>query len=366
MTAHYVMVGGFLGAGKTTTLLRAGAWLAQRGKRVGLIMNDQSEALVDTALARARAFAVEEIAGGCFCCRFNSLTEAAARLTAEVRPDVFLAEPVGSCTDLAATVALPLRHMYADRYRVAPLSVVVDPERASRVLGLEPGRVFSPKVEYIYTKQLEEADVLVINKIDRVAPERVATLRSALQGRLPDARIVAMSARTGEGVGDWIGSLLDEQPGGRVLDIDYDTYSEGEALLGWLNCTASLSGGPVEADDWLRGVATAIHRDLAAEGLEIAHLKLTLLPSDGHGIAVVNATRTDIAPELTFSLDAQIDHAEVTINLRAEADPERLERAVRAALSPGAVDSGVSITVQHLERFRPARPVPTHRMAGVR
>jgi Ni2+-binding GTPase involved in maturation of urease and hydrogenase len=363
MIAYYLMVGGFLGAGKTTALLKAAAYLTGRGRRVGLIMNDQSDALVDTALVRAQAFPVEEIAGGCFCCRFNTLTDAAAKLTAESRPDVFLAEPVGSCTDLAATVALPLRHLYADQYRVAPLSVLVDPDRALRVLGVESGRAFSPKVEYIYAKQLEEADVLVINKIDRLSPERLALLRSTLEERFPSARIVAISARSGDGVAPWIDGLLDDTPAGRVLDIDYDTYAEGESLLGWLNCTARLAGAPVDADQFLKGLATTIHADLAADGIEIAHLKLTLVPPDGQGIAVVNATRTDRDPELAFSLDADVDEAEITVNLRAEADPERLEHAVRNAANASG-DGRATLTIDHLERFRPGRPVPTHRMVG--
>ena len=365
MIAHYLMVGGFLGAGKTTALLKAAAYLTGRGRRVGLIMNDQSDALVDTALVRAQAFPVEEIAGGCFCCRFNTLTDAAAKLAAESRPDVFLAEPVGSCTDLAATVALPLRHMYADRYRVAPLSVLVDPDRALRVLGVESGRAFSPKVEYIYTKQLEEADVLVINKIDRLSPERLALLRSTLEQRFPAARVVEISARTGDGVAAWIDGLLDDAPGGRVLEIDYDTYAEGEALLGWLNGTATLTGSDVEADDLLKGLASKVHRDLAADGIEIAHLKLTLVPEDGQGISVVNATRTDREPELGFALDGQVDRAEITVNLRAEAEPGRLEQAVRQAFGASRPD-GASLEIAHLERFRPGRPVPTHRMAAAR
>ena len=49
------------------------------GKRVGLITNDQAGGLVDTRLLRGQGFATEEIAGGCFCCRFNTLVEAAAR-----------------------------------------------------------------------------------------------------------------------------------------------------------------------------------------------------------------------------------------------------------------------------------------------
>ncbi len=94
------------------------------------------------------------------------MTDAADRLTRDARPDVFLAEPVGSCTDLKATVQYPLRRLYGDDYRVAPLSVLVDPMRAARMLGLEAGRSFSPKVLYVYEKQLEEADVIVINKSD--------------------------------------------------------------------------------------------------------------------------------------------------------------------------------------------------------
>ncbi len=140
MSADYIMVGGFLGAGKTTAMLRLAEHLTQRGQRVGLITNDQSQGLVDTSIVASNGYPVEEITGGCFCCRFNSLTDAADRLTRDARPDVFLAEPVGSCTDLRATVQYPLRRLYGDDYRVAPLSVLVDPMRAARMLGLEPGR----------------------------------------------------------------------------------------------------------------------------------------------------------------------------------------------------------------------------------
>ena len=159
--ARYIMLGGFLGAGKTTALAKLARWLSDRGLRVGLITNDQGSQLVDTTVLRARGFPVEEIAGGCFCCRFNSLIEAAERLTANSRPEVFLAEPVGSCTDLVATVTYPLRKIYGEAFTIAPLSVLVDPVRARRIFGLEDGGNFSEKVRYIYRKQLEEAETRV-------------------------------------------------------------------------------------------------------------------------------------------------------------------------------------------------------------
>src|SRR5918996_1056519 len=198
MNADYVMIGGFLGAGKTTAVLALAHWLAVSGRRVGLITNDQSIGLVDTALAAAAGFPVEEITGGCFCCRFNSLTEAADRLQQRMAPDVFIAEPVGSCTDLRAAVSYPLRRIYGEEYEIAPLSVLVDPIRAGRILGLQPGKTFSEKVLYVYDKQLEEADIIVINKTDLLDAEQLESLTSALASKYPKAQIIAMSARTGE------------------------------------------------------------------------------------------------------------------------------------------------------------------------
>ena len=161
--ARYIMIGGFLGAGKTTAVGQLAQYIDQKSLKVGLITNDQGSGLVDTASLRAKGFATEEIPGGCFCCRFNSLMDAANRLNESSRPDVFVAEPVGSCTDLVATVTYPLRRIYGNAFRIAPLSVLVDPIRAQRILGLAEGGRFSDKVVYIYRKQLEEANVIVIN-----------------------------------------------------------------------------------------------------------------------------------------------------------------------------------------------------------
>ncbi|PAW87258.1 MAG: cobalamin biosynthesis protein P47K, partial [Pedosphaera sp. Tous-C6FEB] len=83
------MLGGFLGAGKTTAVAKLAERLIAQDQRVGLITNDQGKELVDTAMLRSRGFATEEIPGGCFCCRFNSLVDAANKLKADARPEVF-------------------------------------------------------------------------------------------------------------------------------------------------------------------------------------------------------------------------------------------------------------------------------------
>jgi hypothetical protein len=315
----------------------------------------------------SHGFPVEEITGGCFCCRFNSLVDAAGRLAEGARPDIFIAEPVGSCTDLRASVSYPLRRMYGDSYTIAPLSVVLDPVRALRALDVEPGRSFTAKVLYVYRKQLEEASIIAINKVDAIEPARIASLRDALTREYPKARLFEVSARTGQGLDAWFDVLTrDEAAVDADLDIDYETYGEGEALLGWVNATMRVAGADFDGNAFLRAFAIRIAGTLGAGGIEIAHLKMTLAPIGGDvgggDLAVLNQVRNEHAAELSHRLDGEISRGELIVNLRAEGDPARLAAAVEdAALDAGDTQSLVVTTV-HQEHFRPGRPQPTHRL----
>jgi Ni2+-binding GTPase involved in maturation of urease and hydrogenase len=366
MTADYVMIGGFLGAGKTTAVLALAESLTAKGRRVGLITNDQSVGLVDTALAAAGGFPVEEITGGCFCCRFTSLTEAAERLQERSAPEVFIAEPVGSCTDLRASVSYPLRRLYGASYRVAPLSVLVDPIRALRIFGLEQGRVFSSRVQYVYEKQLEEADLIVINKIDLIDEGRLHRLRSELMARFPRAEVLAISARQGTGVADWVARIFATELGLVASpDVDYDVYADGEARLGWFNAALHVtSDGMSDGNQLLMALARAIQRRLAAEDVEIAHCKMTLTAEElGDDIAALNLVRSDGVPELSHQLDDPLAAGELLLNLRAEASPDRLQVAVQEAIAEAARATGVRFRTVHTEAFSPPPPKPTYRMA---
>ncbi len=361
--ARYIMLGGFLGAGKTTAVAALAQHLGALGQRVGLITNDQGSELVDTTMLRARGYETEEITGGCFCCRFNTLTEAAQKLTERTRPDVFIAEPVGSCTDLVATVTYPLRRIYGEAFSIAPLSVLVDPIRAERVLGLAPGGNFSSKVTYIYRKQLEEADLLVITKSDLLDSARLERLRSALTTEFPGKEVLAVSVRGGTGLAPWFDQISSaEQPERATMLVDYEIYAEGEALLGWLNATLQLSSAePFDTDTVLRDFASRVQRQLSANGAEIAHLKMTLSPDGGLGdVAAVNLVRNDFVPELSLRLEEPITSGQLIVNCRAEAAPETIRAAVEAAAAE-LTASGVTARTEHLEFFRPGKPQPTHR-----
>ena len=361
--ARYIMIGGFLGAGKTTAVAALAQHLVRQGSRVGLITNDQGSELVDTAMLRSKGFATEEIPGGCFCCRFNSLVDAAGKLDETTRPDVFIAEPVGSCTDLVATVTYPLRRIYGDRFAIAPLSVLVDPIRAARIFGLAEGGRFSEKVLYIYRKQLEEADLIVISKSELLDAPAHEKLRARLAAEFPHAEILAVSVRENRGIAEWFTRIATgEQQARTTMDVDYEIYAEGEALLGWLNATVQLAHATgFDSDAVLKTLAGDIQQRLAPA--EIAHLKMTLSPDGGLGdIAAINLVRSDFVPELSLSLEAPVTGGQVIVNARAEASPEALRDAVREAVAalPERFP-GLTAQLDHLEHFRPGKPTPTHR-----
>jgi Ni2+-binding GTPase involved in maturation of urease and hydrogenase len=359
--ARYIMIGGFLGAGKTTAILKLADHLRRQGRRVGLITNDQGTGLVDTQMAEASHFAVEEISGGCFCCRFDSLANASQKLTALTRPDVLIAEPVGSCTDLMATVNLPMQQLYGNEFVVAPLSVLVDPIRAQRSLGLGGGKQFAPKVTYIYLKQLEEADIIVINKSDLLTVGQANELQAALKGKFPRAEVFLVSARNGTGLQPWFDRILTgELTAAGIMDVDYIAYGVGEAMLGWLNATFRLAQPqPVDGNALLLRIANALRDRLAQADAEVAHLKMTLTAAgDGLDIAVTNLVRTDATPELSFQLAEPFTAGELTVNLRAQAEPATLERIVREVAGEfGAV-------LDKIACFKPGQPNPTHRVDG--
>jgi G3E family GTPase len=360
---RFVMVGGFLGAGKTTTLARLARLYTERGQRVGLVTNDQAQDLVDTTSLRGQGFPVEEVAGACFCCRFDELVSKVGQLEQGDRPDVILAEPVGSCTDLVATVVQPLKDLYGQRFVMSPYAVLFKPSHGLRILRNEAGAGFSPKAAYIFRKQLEEADAVVINRIDELPTEQLSELTTLVTEQFPGVPVLRLSARTGQGFEE-LTQLLDQDGafGRKILDIDYDIYAEGEAELGWLNATFRLSTPtPLELDSLLMALVTRLAASIKAEGFEVAHLKVIGMADGQFGVANVVSSRSE--PELSLPSHARTSEAELIVNARVAADPAILETLVRREVANEMSASRGSADARAVQSFRPGRPTPTHRYA---
>lgn len=347
-----VIVGGFLGAGKTTLMLQAANHLKAKGYRVGLITNDQGDDLVDTALLERQGFAVNEVAGGCFCCRFPDLLKALAQLQEVQNPDIILAEPVGSCTDLAATVLQPLAKYYPN-LQLAALSIVFDPLRdISR---------FNRQVTYLFEQQLSEAQIILLNKVDVLAETQRHEALELLASQYSGAHILSVSALTGEGLEPWLDLVLGVmQAETKTLDLDYQRYAEAEAALAWLNAKGVVTNderfSPVA---WLEAIFVSLRQTFKQDESAIAHIKVQVTAEK-----VYKASLTGLESSLTWDSkpeDNVVEQLAFVLNSRVNTSPQRLEQAVLYALETAQPQFGARFYFSDFACFQPAPPKPTYR-----
>ncbi|WP_419995390.1 GTP-binding protein [Streptomyces boninensis] len=366
MSVLFAAVGGFLGAGKTTTLTALARALEARGRRVGIITNDQGEDLVDTLVAASSSSngVAAEVTGGCFCCRFEDLLTAATRCVEEHGADVILAEAVGSCTDLQATVVRPLRRLYGDRFAVAPLVTVVDPARFAALAAA--GDV---DLAYLFDRQVEEADVVGLNKADLGGGGPV---REALGALHPGKRVVGYSARTGAGVEE-LADVLTQAPGraaDRDMAVDYDRYAAAEAELAWLNHAVEVRAAGAAGFESARW-AEVLLGELAGRGWVVGHIKVLLTEDRGEasrggmsGSGITKASAVGDGSPVSVDTDAGPMHrARARINARVAAPPAHLDAAIRDALAAADMATAATSSADHPPAsFAPSYPQPVHRL----
>jgi Ni2+-binding GTPase involved in maturation of urease and hydrogenase len=343
MKPTVIFVGGFLGAGKTTLILAAARELKRRGMRSAAVLNDQSDALVDTQLAELHGVPSGEVTAACFCCRLSDLTAQLDAMRAYA-PDVIFAEPVGSCTDISATVLHPLLEDGA--YRVAPFTVLVDPRRAETLMREGADN----DIAFLFRKQLGEADLVCITKSD-VYPNLPA---------LGLTRAHQISACTGQGVAAWLDEVLAGELSSRkdVLEIDYERYAQAEAALAWLNLHAVFEArAPLSPAMLLGPWLDGIDRASTGADIQLVHLKALAQSPTGYIKAALCANGEE--PTVEGALDASpASRHEITRNIRALADPDRLSAIVSRELQK--LD-GV-FAEQTMRCFRPAAPRPERRV----
>ena len=355
-----ILVGGFLGAGKTTLIWRVAEKLMSQGKGVGLITNDQAPELVDSELLRRQNLAVSEVAGSCFCCNFNGFTDAVKQVSE--RADYVLAEPVGSCADLSATILQPLKKYWNTTLLVSPLTVLADPHRLTSILQDEEAGLHEDAA-YIYRKQLEEADIIVITKSDSVSADALAQLKADTAQAFPNSQVMTVSAVTGEGMEEWLHEVTTRTDAGkRLLDIDYDRYAHGEAVLGWLNGTVMLHAPqPADWDNLLNILINDLKTTFEREALAVGHVKI--IAENGKDYAIANITGAEHTLTIRSGAEESTD-VRLIINARVECSPEYLDQLVRDALIR-TIDGRYTDEVTAWRYLQPGRPNPTHRFDKV-
>lgn len=345
----FVPLAGFLGAGKTTTLISAAVALQRSGRRVAAITSDQGLDLVDTQLARGAVDEVAEVAGGCFCRRFDELAALVADLAGSGRADVVLAEAVGSCCDLRGAVLSPLRQRFGRRIRIAPLTVLVDPARLAAFPDhARPCQRGGPcaQLRSLFRCQLAEADVLALNKTELLGPQRTAELVGRLAAAYP-AAVQPYSALTGDGLDALLARVVPSRRGigkHHALDtaarqtvplIEEESCDQCCALGGKLaGMNQSFQVHAIDASfdavAWGGAALRYLSDWCARSGILLGHAKVTVRTASG--MAKLSVTEPGVVPRADRTAAGPVGLGAATLNVRAACQPAALGAAVSNAV----------------------------------
>ncbi|MEZ5336371.1 MAG: GTP-binding protein [Methanolobus sp.] len=183
-----IIIGGFLGSGKTTTLRNLGKHLIDKGHKIAIIVNEVGEVGVDGETISSSGLVTKELTSGCICCSLRvSMEFTLDTLIEDYNPDVVIIEPTGIAFPLQIKEHIEL--MDLGELSFAPVVSIVDASR------------FSAEWEQIpkfIENQIKESEIVCVNKIDLVDREAIASATQRVLEINPDAIVVEFSAKNAD------------------------------------------------------------------------------------------------------------------------------------------------------------------------
>jgi G3E family GTPase len=355
------LVGGFLGSGKTTAIINAAKSLMKKGKKVGVVTNDQGKYLVDTAFLRLADVPTVEVTGGCFCCNYDDLEARLDQICSDIQPDIVFAESVGSCGDLVSTVIKPLIRLRGSDLRPVSFSVFTDC-RLLRMYLTGQEFPFSEDVSYIFKKQIQEAGVLIINKIDLLVRDEASELYELTKEAFPGILIHTQSSIDIHDIHNWLKLIEtgDATFPQNSLEIDYRRYGNGEAQLAWLDTEISLEVPEDKGGEVVKRLIEAIREEIRSRKAAIGHLKFMV---QGGGVqekisitTISNGDRILDIPKIPGR------HVSLLVNARVEIPAEELKGILDQALERVRNEINSSYFENGVSYFHPGFPSPKHRI----
>ena len=282
---RFMVVSGFLGAGKTTTMIALAEHMNKTFGETAIIANDLGANLVDTNLTQTSGCTVAEIASGCICYQMDNTVDQIRRLRDEDGA-VFVMSDIPGCGVGA------LDHVYhrlatdnADEFTLSPFTVVVDPERLRMIMPERADINLPEELVYLLKLQLEEADLVVLNKADLLAPEDVERYVDFLHAACPDIPVMVISALERTGIEDLAEFIATHETALKNFSVrNNQEFADAEAKLTWYNRRLYLKtndGGKIDCNAVVDDLIESIRMGLIEKKRNVPHLKTFATSGNG-------------------------------------------------------------------------------------
>ncbi len=202
-----IVIGGFLGSGKTSTIIRLGTELSAQGKKVAIIVNEIGEIGVDGDVISKYGLDTTELTSGCICCSLKvNMKTTISMLMKEFQPDILLIEPTGIAFPQVIKNEIYLMDLKGTV--VAPLVTLIDGSRFKQLLK---------EVKHFSMRQIIDAEVLVINKVDLMEPLQIPIIEASVQQLNPKASVIQLSTKLqDEHWHNFVRLVLEEDTGEKI------------------------------------------------------------------------------------------------------------------------------------------------------
>lgn len=201
MTTKYMVTSGFLGSGKTTSMIAFANSINRRGLgHAAILANDLGASnIVDAEFTATTGITTLPISGNCICYQHENLVDKLHQLE-DSGADIIFSDIPGCGIGALDHVYLELDDKENGQFALMPFMCIVDSERIRMIMPENADINLPEEMKFLLDAQMAEADVIVLNKIDTISPEEVQKRIDFIHTAYPDIPVMTMSALTGEGV----------------------------------------------------------------------------------------------------------------------------------------------------------------------
>lgn len=346
-TVRFMVVSGFLGAGKTTTMIALGEYMNKHGQHVGIIANDLGANLVDTNLTQTSGCTVEEIASGCICYQMDNTIDKIRRLKDRDGCGFVMSDIPGCGVGALDHTYHRLDADCSDWVVLAPFTVVVDPERLRMLLPEKADINLPEELVYLMKLQLEEADLVVLNKTDTIDAAEVERDVAFLKEACPDIPVLAISALEKTGIAELAEFITTHKSALKNFSVrDDEKFAQAETKLTWYNRRMffkTLDGSKIDCNAVIDEFIEGIRMGLIEKKRNVPHLK-TFASAGAGDFNKCSLIGVDYDIEHTNLFIRDHKKMSMIVNARAVCESRPLARIVDDALD--AVCDAYNLDVQ--------------------